>query len=52
MEGAMEIPYGKTRTYLVQVLGNVKAIRAVATAMENPCGSLFFVTELSELMVR
>jgi methylated-DNA-[protein]-cysteine S-methyltransferase len=38
-KGLLEIPYGKTRTYLEQskVLGNVKAIRAVATANgKNP----------------
>jgi methylated-DNA-[protein]-cysteine S-methyltransferase len=38
-EGLLKIPYGKTRTYLEQskVLGNVKAIRAVATANgKNP----------------
>jgi methylated-DNA-[protein]-cysteine S-methyltransferase len=47
MEGAMEIPYGKTRTYLEQskVLGNVKAIRAVATANGKP---LWIVVPLSQ----
>ena len=38
-KGLLQIPYGKTRTYLEQskVLGDVKAIRAVASANEkNP----------------
>jgi methylated-DNA-[protein]-cysteine S-methyltransferase len=38
-KGLLEIPYGKTRTYLEQskILGNVKAIRAVAAANgKNP----------------
>jgi methylated-DNA-[protein]-cysteine S-methyltransferase len=38
-KGLLEIPYGKTRTYLEQskILGDVKAIRAVASANgKNP----------------
>ena len=48
------IPYGKTRTYLEQskILGDVKAIRAVASANGKiHCGLSFPVTESLEQMV-
>jgi methylated-DNA-[protein]-cysteine S-methyltransferase len=47
-KGLLDIPYGKTRTYMEQskISGNSKAIRAVATANgKTRCGLQFLATE-------